>query len=131
VGSNLSRVKSRIIITPSPSVWHLELRITGLLDMTLKTEVPCHGWCCHVEKKSQNLQPFNGNGDVSISVKVSAGGKTITVYTQLIIIWNLASTRHKHNERRNSISWPVQGTNTTKGEIRLKSTEIRLNLTKE
>jgi hypothetical protein len=31
--------------SPSPRAHHSEVRITGLSDMTLKTEVPCRSWC--------------------------------------------------------------------------------------
>lgn len=42
-------------ITPSPNNLHLEARVTGLYDLTLKAQVPCHGKHLH-DKKNLVLQ---------------------------------------------------------------------------
>jgi hypothetical protein len=52
VSLNLSRVELQIfkyvVIASSPSAWYFEVRITGLLDMTLITEIPCHSRFGHL-----------------------------------------------------------------------------------
>jgi hypothetical protein len=47
----------------SPSARHLEVRITSLSDMTLKTEVPIHGrsWYDKAKNINLNLQLFTGS----------------------------------------------------------------------